>query len=83
MASGAGRRYRNRRQFQISDGFVDSVPICGASEVHKQPDRVARGKWPTFSQGLRPRAQQAGAPTTERLLAPLENHENRLKFRTA
>jgi len=53
--------------FQMAS--LKSCPFAGPAKYINSPIRLRGSKWPTFSKGLRPRAQQASAPTTEKLFA--------------
>ena len=55
--------------FKFQVALFTSCPFAMPTEYINSPIRLHGSKWPTFSQGLRPRAQQASAPTTEKLFA--------------
>jgi hypothetical protein len=63
----SGRRQVSH--FRIEMALLTSCPFAAPAKYINSPIGSRGSKWPTFSQELRPRAQQAGAPTAEKLLA--------------
>ena len=84
MASGAGRRYGNRRQFQISDGFVDLAPVHEMDGTRRRSDRVARRQITDVFAGVTPAGGASPAPTAERTLTAgkVDGAISDLKFQT-
>ena len=84
MASGAGRRYGNRRQFQISDGFVDLAPVHEMDGTRRRSDRVARMQMADVFAGVTPAGGASPAPTAERTLTAgkVDRAISDLKFQT-
>ena len=55
--------------FKFQMALLTSCPFAGPAKYINSPIGSHGSKWPTISPGLRPRGQQAGAPTAEKLLA--------------